>query len=162
MKHNCGELKVKWNHHGRKYKFILTQQELAQDDAFEILLRKIRRQLPDFNDVLASYDKHGSENIVATDNEFRQLILLGKGRLKMYTVRRCMYGYPFKSHSIPLDVARLKPLPLRSTSCLRGPPPSYRESQKDAVLQIQNSYHTLPHWGVTTLPLVSINFFFQD
>ncbi|VDM94396.1 unnamed protein product [Onchocerca ochengi] len=120
-----------------------------------ILLRKIRRQLPDFNDVLASYDKHGSESIVATDNEFRQLILLCKGHLKMYTVRRCMYGYPFKSHSIPNDVARLKRLPLRSTSCLRGPPPSYRESQNDAMLQIQNSYHTLPHWEITTLPPMS-------
>ncbi|KAM3717921.1 Ketol-acid reductoisomerase, chloroplastic [Dirofilaria immitis] len=147
MKHNGGDLKVKWNHHGRKYKFILTQQELIQDDVFEILLRKIRLQLPDFNDVLASYDKHGSESIIATDNEFRQLILPGKGHLKMYTVRRCLYAHPFKSHSIPFDIARLKRLPLRSTSCLREPPPSYRESQNDAMLQIHNSYHTLPHWG---------------
>uniref|UniRef100_A0A1I8EU72 Uncharacterized protein n=1 Tax=Wuchereria bancrofti TaxID=6293 RepID=A0A1I8EU72_WUCBA len=151
MKHNGGDLKVKWNHHGHKYKFILTKQELAQDDVFEILLRKIRRQLPDFNDVLASYDKHGSESIVATDNEFRQIIRLSKGHLKMYTVRRCLYAHPFRSHSIPLDIARLKRLSLRSTSCLRGPPPSYRESQKDAMLQIHNSYHTLPRWGITPL-----------
>ncbi|EFO23726.1 hypothetical protein LOAG_04761 [Loa loa] len=149
MKLNGGDLKVKWNHHGHKYKFILTQQELAQDDAFEILLRKICRKLPDFNDVLASYDKNGSENIVATDNEFRQLILLSKGHLKMYTIRRCLYPHPFQSHSIPLDIARLKRLPSRSNSCLQGPPPSYRESQKDAMLQIHNPYHTLPYWGFT-------------
>lgn len=36
MKHNSGDLKVKWNHHGHKYKFILTQQELAQEDAFDV------------------------------------------------------------------------------------------------------------------------------
>uniref|UniRef100_A0A0R3S5W3 PB1 domain-containing protein n=1 Tax=Elaeophora elaphi TaxID=1147741 RepID=A0A0R3S5W3_9BILA len=151
MKHNGGDLKVKWNHHGHKYKFILTKQELAQEDVFEILLRKIRRQLPDFNDVLVSYDKHGSESIVATDNEFRQLVLAGKGHLKMYTVRRCLHTHPFQSYSIPLDIARLKRLPLRSNSCLRGPPPSYRESQKDAMRQIHNSYHSLPRWGIAPL-----------
>ncbi|VDM92956.1 unnamed protein product, partial [Litomosoides sigmodontis] len=97
-----------------------------------ILLQKIHRQLPDFNDVLATYDKHGSENIVATDGEFRQLVLLhGKGRLKMYTVRRCSHAQPFRSHSVPHNIARLKQLPLRSTSCLRGPPPSYREIKWD-------------------------------
>ncbi|CAG9535820.1 unnamed protein product [Cercopithifilaria johnstoni] len=163
MKHNCGDLKVKWNHHGHKYKFILTQQELAQNDAFEILLRKIRRRLPDFNDVLASNDKYGNESIVATDDEFRQLLLLGKRRLKIYTVQRYLYAHPFRSDSVSLDIARLERSSLRSTSCLREPPPSYRESQKDALLQIFNSYHILPHWGIapfSSMPLSNFDYGF--
>uniref|UniRef100_A0A915PUA4 PB1 domain-containing protein n=1 Tax=Setaria digitata TaxID=48799 RepID=A0A915PUA4_9BILA len=159
MKQNCGDLKIKWNHHGHKYKLILTQQELAEDDVFEILLRKIRRQRPDFNEVLASYDKHGSENIVATDNEFRQLLPLRKGEhLKVYTIRRCLAFHPLRSHSIPLDITRLKHIPLRSTSCMRGPPPSYRESQEEASLQIPTSYHTLPRWGTTPFSHINSNF----
>lgn len=36
MKHIGGDLKVKWNHNGQKYKFILTREELTENDAFEV------------------------------------------------------------------------------------------------------------------------------
>ncbi|VDK51328.1 unnamed protein product [Gongylonema pulchrum] len=110
MKHIGGELKVKWNHHGRKFKFVFTEHEMAQDDVFEVSFFRLIKNLPAllqeyFSPTQPLSSKkpcHLFQNIVATDSEFRELIATNKGRLKIHTIRRYFSVHPSRSHSVPL------------------------------------------------------------
>uniref|UniRef100_A0A915ATM4 PB1 domain-containing protein n=1 Tax=Parascaris univalens TaxID=6257 RepID=A0A915ATM4_PARUN len=126
---NGTDVKIKWNHYGLKHKIIISQAEIANDDLYEVLLRKIRQQRPEFDGMLAYFDSQGNQVIFASDKELREIIRHNKGRIKIYTIRPPLRNneltHPKRSQSVPLEYRSRLNRSQRPPSTLQDAPPPY-------------------------------------
>uniref|UniRef100_A0A9J2PKM9 PB1 domain-containing protein n=1 Tax=Ascaris lumbricoides TaxID=6252 RepID=A0A9J2PKM9_ASCLU len=127
---NGTDVKIKWNHCGLKHKIIISQAEIANDDLYEVLLRKIRQQRPEFDGMLAYFDSQGNQVIFASDKELREIIRHNKGRIKIYTIRPPPRNneliHPKRSQSVPLEYrSRFNPSQRPPSTLQDAPPPYY-------------------------------------
>uniref|UniRef100_A0AC35UGQ9 ZP domain-containing protein n=1 Tax=Rhabditophanes sp. KR3021 TaxID=114890 RepID=A0AC35UGQ9_9BILA len=110
------DIKVIWNHFGRKYKFSFKKDELNFINVYETLMRKIQIERPDFEGLIAYNDKSGRQFFISNDMELRQALRDNNNKLKIYTTVQQDKGFiaaadmirkPQRSHSVPVDHARL-------------------------------------------------------
>uniref|UniRef100_A0A0K0FXD4 PB1 domain-containing protein n=1 Tax=Strongyloides venezuelensis TaxID=75913 RepID=A0A0K0FXD4_STRVS len=106
------DIKVTWNHFGRKYKFHFKKDELSYIDVFDNLMRKISIERPDFEGSIAYHDKHGRQIVITNDVEMRHALKENNNKLKIYTTVQNDKGYiaaadlikrPQRSYSVPAD-----------------------------------------------------------
>ncbi|KAK0408836.1 hypothetical protein QR680_004192 [Steinernema hermaphroditum] len=103
------EQKIQWNHFGKKYKFGFTKEEMDYMDLYDVLMRKISEERPEFDGLLAYNDLQGRQLIIRNDADLRAAIHQLKKNVKIYTTVADK-GYmaasdiarpPTRSHSVP-------------------------------------------------------------
>uniref|UniRef100_A0A0K0E2X3 PB1 domain-containing protein n=1 Tax=Strongyloides stercoralis TaxID=6248 RepID=A0A0K0E2X3_STRER len=106
------DIKVTWNHFGRKYKFHFKKDELNHINVYDVLMRKIILERPDFEGSIAYNDKHNRQIIITNDVEMRHALRENNNKLKIYTTVQNDKGYiaaadlirkPHRSQSVPVD-----------------------------------------------------------
>ncbi|KAI6213521.1 hypothetical protein M3Y94_00160100 [Aphelenchoides besseyi] len=114
------DTKVPWNHFGKKYRLYFSKDEIDRGgDLFQLLIRKVRDQVPEFQGVIAYNDQTGRQVILYNDADVRQALHQMRGKLKFYS-----FVQPDKGYIAAADMVRSP----RSQSV---PPPHSRYSPDD-------------------------------
>uniref|UniRef100_A0AC34Q8G0 PB1 domain-containing protein n=1 Tax=Panagrolaimus sp. JU765 TaxID=591449 RepID=A0AC34Q8G0_9BILA len=111
--------RIQWTHFGKKYRLTFTKEEMDYMDLFDVMMRKIHEERPEFDGLIAYNDQNNRQVIIHGDNDLRTAIAQMKGKLKLYTTlpergtlaAADLAGRPHRSHSVPPAVCSLFPSP---------------------------------------------------
>ncbi|TKR70286.1 hypothetical protein L596_022328 [Steinernema carpocapsae] len=147
--------KLQWNHFGKKYKLSFTKEEMDYMDLYDVLMRKITDERPEFDGLIAYNDLSGRQIIIRNDSDLRGALHHLKNKLRIYTTLT-EKGYmaateisnsrpPTRSHSVPPTdrsySPRYSPQDHRSPSSMDSQYRSYdrRSRSPQPVVQTPNS-----------------------
>uniref|UniRef100_A0A914YPH3 PB1 domain-containing protein n=1 Tax=Panagrolaimus superbus TaxID=310955 RepID=A0A914YPH3_9BILA len=78
-------LKIQWKHFGHKYRLSLTKEDIDAPDVFEVLMKKVNAECPNFEGLIACLDYNNRQLIIKNDADLRRTLERTKDKLKIYT-----------------------------------------------------------------------------
>ncbi|KAI6230204.1 hypothetical protein M3Y99_01087400 [Aphelenchoides fujianensis] len=148
------DTKIPWNHFGKKLRLYFSKEEIDRGgDLFQVLMRKVREQVPEFNGVLAYNDQTGRQVILYGDADVRQALHQQRGKLKLYSSVQ-----PDKGYIAAADMARSARSHTLATHRTIASPSSvdtnynYRHAERQPTPQFNGPQSPYPTYGSRAPP----------
>uniref|UniRef100_A0A914QN19 PB1 domain-containing protein n=1 Tax=Panagrolaimus davidi TaxID=227884 RepID=A0A914QN19_9BILA len=134
-------VKVQWKHFGHKYKLPLTKEDINSEDVFEILMKKVNTECPNFEGLIACLDYNNRQLIIKNDADLRKALENRKDKLKIYTTLQERGSLPTvdyignrvcRSYSVPPKGCQVSP-PAQPTSATNNPETEQASESPDAA-----------------------------
>ncbi|CAD5222793.1 unnamed protein product [Bursaphelenchus okinawaensis] len=131
--HSFADTKIPWDHFGKKLRIYLTKQDLERaGDLFQVILSKVREQIPNFQGVLAYNNYGGRQVILYNDADVRRALHEMGQKLKLYST-----VVPDKGYIAAADI--------RGSRSQSVPPPQNRYSPEGrAPSTVDSNYQYRP------------------